>query len=164
MDLRTRWLIDRLEIDDVLARYAAAIDGRRWDVLDSVFTPDAYLDYRSAGGVCGSYPAVRRWLEEVLPTFECTQHHVLNRVVTLDAGGDRARLRASFLNPNQLDVDGEPWLFTVGGYYHDELDRTADGWRITSRIEETLWWDRPLPGLPTRPPPLPMKVEWLTGM
>jgi len=164
MDAHTQWLVDRLEIDDLLARYATAIDGRRWDLLDGVFTPDAHLDYRSAGGICGPYPEVRAWLEAVLPIFDLTQHLMLNRVVELDAGGDRARSRTTFSNPNQLTVDDAPWLFTVGGYYHDELVRTARGWRISSRIEETSWWDHPMPGLAPRPEPVPVTLDWLTGL
>jgi 3-phenylpropionate/cinnamic acid dioxygenase small subunit len=163
MDERTQWLVDRLEIDDLLARYATAIDGRRWDLLDTVFTADAHLDYRSAGGICGPYPEVRQWLEDVLPIFEVTQHHLLNRVVELADDGARARARTGFLNPNQLTVDDAPWLFVVGGYYHDALVRAPDGWRIASRVEETSWWDHPMPGLAPRPEPVPVAMDWLTG-
>ncbi len=52
-------------------------------------------------------------------------------------------------------MDGEPWLFVVGGAYHDRLRRTPDGWRISHRVEETLWWDNPMPGLPPSPYPVP---------
>jgi hypothetical protein len=61
-------LADRVAMDDLLTRYATAIDSRDWDLLDTVFTDDAQLDYRSAGGIEGSYPEVRRWLAEVLPS------------------------------------------------------------------------------------------------
>ena len=37
----TGYLGDRVEIDDLLTRYASAIDTREWDLLDSVFTADA---------------------------------------------------------------------------------------------------------------------------
>ena len=53
-----------------------------------------------------------------------------------------------FYNPNGAVVDGEPWLFVVGGAYHDRLVRTPEGWRIAHRVEETVWWDNPMPGLP----------------
>ncbi len=43
-------LADRLAVDDVLTRYATAIDGRQWDLLDQVFTADADLENRTAGG------------------------------------------------------------------------------------------------------------------
>ena len=51
-------------------------------------------------------------------------------------------------------MDGRPWLFTVGGRYHDRLTHTDHGWRIGRRIEHTLWWDNPMPGLPPVPYPL----------
>ena len=58
------------------------------------------------------------------------------------------------MNPNRLQVDGRTWLFTVGGQYHDRMVRTAAGWRIAERVEITLWWDNPMPGLPDVPYPL----------
>ncbi len=139
-------------MDDLLTRYATAIDTRDWDLLDSVFTDDAQLDYRSAGGIEGSYLEVRRWLAEVLPIFDVTQHLVVNRQFMTDGGGVRAS--SCFLNVNRLQVGGEPWLFTVGGQYHDRLVCLAGGWRIARRIEHTLWWDNPMPGLPKIPPPI----------
>ena len=35
---------DRLEIQQLLVDYSTAIDQRRFDDLDKVFTPDAYID------------------------------------------------------------------------------------------------------------------------
>ena len=154
MDELTR-LDDRLAVTDLLVRYATAIDTRRWDLLDSVFTPDARLDYRSAGGVEGPYPEVRAWLEQVLPMFEVTQHLVMNTAVEFEPDQVRARARTAFLNPNQLTVEGEPWTFVVGGNYHDRLVKAEAGWRIATRVEETLWWQNPMPGLPPRPDQLP---------
>ena len=43
-------IADRLEIDQLLVRYVDAIDAKDWDLLDTVFTPDAHLDYSSSGG------------------------------------------------------------------------------------------------------------------
>ncbi len=155
VDDQLRTLLDRLEIDDLLTRYATAVDLRDWALLDSVFTEDAVLDYRSAGGIRGGFDEVRRWLAEVLPLFDVTQHLVVNRAVEIDPDGRTARARSHFQNPNRLVVDGRPWLFVVGGCYHDRLLRSPSGWRITSRVEETLWWEHPMPGLPATPYPLP---------
>ena len=155
MDERLQTLLDRLEIDDLLVRYATAIDARDWSGLDSVFAPDARLDYRSAGGIAGTFTEVRQWLSEVLPIFTSTQHLVVNRAVDIDPDGETARARSIFHNPNRLEVGGEPWLFVVGGCYHDRLARLPAGWRITWRVEETLWWHHPMPGLPATPYPLP---------
>jgi 3-phenylpropionate/cinnamic acid dioxygenase small subunit len=147
-------MVDRLEVDDLLTRYAHAVDQCDWDRLDSVFAPDAQLDYRSAGGIRGTLTEVRRWLAEVVPLFTWTQHLVVNRSVTVDPGGNTARARSDFYNPNTMVVSGEPWRFVVGGRYHDRLARFPVGWRITHRVEETLWWEHPMPGLPPEPYPL----------
>jgi ketosteroid isomerase-like protein len=129
---------DRLEIDDLLTRYAAAIDAKQFDMLDDVFTPDATIDYTSAGGIRGSYPEIKQWLADTLAMFPMTQHLVTNRAVTIS--GDTATSRAHFYNPMGLpNDDGGLTLFFVGGYYNDQWQRTAAGWRITERIEETAW-------------------------
>jgi len=143
----------RFAIDALLTRYATAIDGRDWELLDTVFTSDAHLDYRSAGGVAGPYPDVRRWLEAVLPIFDVMQHHVLNRVVRVHEGDVRAT--SNFYNVNVLPIEGAPWIFKVGGRYHDKVVLDGEVWRIAQRIEETLWWENPMPGLPVVPVPLP---------
>ena len=91
MEASLQFLLDRREIDDALTRYATAIDARDWTMLDTVFTEDARLDYRSAGGIRGPYPDVRQWLSEVLPIFTWTQHLVVNRAVEIDPAGKTAR-------------------------------------------------------------------------
>ena len=57
-----RWLgqlRDRLEIEDLLTRYCAAIDAKDFDLLDEVFTADATIDYTRSGGICDRYPTVK---------------------------------------------------------------------------------------------------------
>ena len=90
MNQSESYVSDRIEIDDLLTRYASALDMREWDTLDSVFTADAELDYRSAGGLCGTYPEIKAWLSEVLPMFTWTQHLVLNRAVELEPESEDA--------------------------------------------------------------------------
>ena len=150
-----RLLADRIAIDDLLTHYATLIDSRRFEELDQVFTFDAVLDYRSAGGIRGSFSEVRDWLASVLPMFSWTQHLVVNRAVELAPGADEATCRSLFHNPNSMEIEGRSWLFVVGGAYHDRLMRTDSGWRIRHRVEETIWWDNPMPGLDAVPPPLP---------
>src|SRR6201999_3237600 len=60
---------DRLEIQQLTVDYSTAIDNRRFDDLDAVFTLDAYIDYRDLGGIDGQFPDVKKWLSEVLPPF-----------------------------------------------------------------------------------------------
>jgi len=133
-------IADRLAIQDLLVRYCKAIDGDDWELLDTVFTPDAQIDYTSSGGIAGAYPEVRAWLAQILPNFPVKQHLVTNFDVTID--GDRARSRAYFYNPmGRPKPEGGVALFFVGGWYVDELVRTAAGWRIAKRLEQQSWVD-----------------------
>lgn len=138
-------LIDRLEINDLLTRYTVAIDKQDWELLDTVFVPDAKVDYTSSGGIAGSYPEARKWLSEVLPIFSATLHYITNTTVELD--GDRARSDTYVWNPMHMKLrDGTDHSFSVGAIYHDELVRTPGGWRIAERREEQILMEGSLPG------------------
>jgi len=140
-------IADRLEIEDVLTRYAWALDTKTFDGLDDVFTPDAQIDYTSSGGVKGSFPEVKAWLAGVLPHFPAYQHLVTNRDIRID--GDRATSRAEFYNPMVMQQGEGTSIFFVGGEYRDELVRTDAGWRIANRVEVSVWTDG---AVPTTPP------------
>ena len=44
VEIGVRFVSDRLEIGDLLVRYCTAIDSKRYDDLDSVFTREAVID------------------------------------------------------------------------------------------------------------------------
>ena len=135
MDLQT--LADRIEINDLLTRYAHAVDSKDWPLYRSVFTPDAHIDYESAGGIKGDLDEVTNWLDHTMVNFPMTQHLVANVEVKLN--GDSATVRAMFYNPMGLP-NGKH--FFCGGWYNHELVRTSDGWRSRRLIEESAWFDR----------------------
>ena len=99
MDLQT--LADRIEINDLLTTYATSVDNKDWAMYRTVFTPDAFIDYESAGGVKGTLDEVVAWMETTMAGFPMTQHLVANVGVELD--GDAAKVRAMFYNPMQMD-------------------------------------------------------------
>ncbi|SFR90913.1 nuclear transport factor 2 family protein [Sphingomonas jatrophae] len=145
---------DRLEIQDLFARYSFAIDDRDYDALDRVFTPDATIDYSETGGAKGSVAEIKRWLPVAMKKFPKFQHMVATTQLTLD--GDKARSRTILFNPMvHADADGREHIFFIGLWYRDELVRTADGWRIASRYEEMGYaYDAPtnmgeIPPIPT---------------
>jgi hypothetical protein len=123
---------DRLEIQQLLVDYSTAIDQRRFDDLDRVFTEDAYIDYRVTGGIDGRYPQVKAWLAEVLPNFPAYSHMLGN--FDIRVAGDTASSRAICFNPMVFDEERKQILF-IGIWYEDELLRTPDGWRMTRRVE-----------------------------
>lgn len=130
---------DELEIASVLTRYARAVDGKDWDLLRSLFTDDAHLDYSSVGGPAGTREEVCSWLERSLTLMPMTQHFVTNIESEID--GDTATVRAMFYNPMLLPGASE--TSACGGYYHHVMVRTASGWRSTQLREENLWFDNP---------------------
>ena len=123
---------DRFEIQQLLIDYSTAIDQRRFDDLDRVFTPNAYIDYRATGGIDGHYPEVKAWLAEVLPNFPAYSHMLGNFDVRID--GDIASSRTICFNPMVLNAEAKQVLF-IGIWYEDEFVRTADGWRMSRRVE-----------------------------
>jgi 3-phenylpropionate/cinnamic acid dioxygenase small subunit len=128
---------DRLEINDLLTRYAHSVDSKDWALYRSVFTDDAFIDYESAGGIKGDREAVADWLEKTMAGFPMTQHLISNIDVKID--GDRATVRAMFYNPMGMPSGKTFWC---GGFYNHSLVRTADGWKSERLIEESSWFDR----------------------
>ncbi|MCW2570554.1 MAG: hypothetical protein JWO88_612 [Frankiales bacterium] len=126
---------DRMEIAELLARYSAAIDGRAWDDLDALFTPDAVIDYTEMGGIRGSLAEQKSFLVSVMPSFAGFQH--LTATSTFDIDGDTARVRTICFNP--MVVTDERHVLFCGLWYRDILVRTADGWRIRERHEDRGW-------------------------
>lgn len=140
---------DRIEIQDLFARYSFAIDERDWDALDSVFTPDAAIDYTETGGAKGSLAQIKAWLPTALTRFPMFQHMVATTKLTLD--GDSATSRTILFNPMTFRPEGGPdQVFFIGLWYRDLLVRTAQGWRIAERYEE-IGWTHNVPDMPPAP-------------
>jgi hypothetical protein len=127
---------DRLEIHDLLARYCDALDRQDWAVFDRIFTADAVIDYSAMGGSRRDLATTKKFLAETMPLFPSFQHLIGSTVLDID--GDFAHARTICHNPMLRTAGdrGDPDMFVCGLWYRDELVRTADGWRIRSRVEE----------------------------
>ncbi len=133
-------LADRIELNDLVVRYANAIDTRNFERLDTVFTPDAYIDYRAMGGIDGPYPAVKAWLPQALQHFPAFMHMTGN--AEFDIQGDRATGRIACFNPMVVPRPGDSAdtdTMFLGLWYLDEYVRTVDGWRMSRRAEEACY-------------------------
>jgi hypothetical protein len=136
-------LSDRLEIQDLITAYSYAIDFHRFDDLDAIFTPDATLDFTATGGVAGPLQEIKQWLASVLVHFGGHQHLVATSSVQV--AGDAATAKTICHNPMWFADPAQPPLF-VGLWYVDSFVRTAQGWRISSRVQQKGY----LHGLPSR--------------
>ncbi len=125
---------DRLEIHDILNRYALMVDRREWKRMDDIFSSDATIDYRSTGGEQGPYRDVLAWLDRALAPWPINLHYITNIVLDLDKNGDRGKSTCYFHAPmGRETADGKQEIITNCGYYEDDLVRTENGWRIQHR-------------------------------
>lgn len=159
-------VLDRLAIDAVITGYAVAVDDGAWSDYGALFTPDGRADYRGAGGIEGPAEEITRWLAGTMRLFVMRQHLIVNRRIDLeDLGGytgDRAEVRADYLNPMRLareesgagtDASGKDGSgqagdtspdFVSGGRYTFEVHRAEPGWLIRRVTVQEKW--RRMPG------------------
>ncbi|WP_179166446.1 nuclear transport factor 2 family protein [Streptomyces sp. CB03238] len=138
VDLAT--VMDRLAIDELLTRYAVAVDDADWTAYQGLFTADGHADYRAAGGVAGRAGEVADWLAETMRLFPVRQHLIVNRRVTIeDLGGypgDSAEALADYLNPMRTEAGDD---FVSGGRYTFAMSRTDGGWRLRTVAVHEKW-------------------------
>ncbi len=127
-------LSDRAEIADLIVRDTRALDQQRWEEMDSIFTPDAHVDYSAFGGATGDLPAIKKFLSDSMTLFTKTQHMLGLPAITLE--GDRATAVTPCHNPMLLGSGKESKVMVCSLWYHHELVRTPDGWRIARLSEE----------------------------
>jgi uncharacterized protein (TIGR02246 family) len=119
---------DRLDIVDVINRYAATVDPRDWAGLRSCFTTDGRMTFPTR--VLEGPTAIVEAVSQVVDRMAFQQHLIGSHHVRVD--GDVATA-TSAVHAIQVPKDaGQPVLTTVGTY-HDQLRRTADGWKLAHR-------------------------------
>ena len=129
-------LADKIEIQELLARYARGVDTSDWELWKSVFTPDAQLDYTDVGFPVGTPEEIAAAFAPGFEHIPWAQHVITN--VEIDLDGDTATVRAMFLNPMQLPGMAE--MSMCGGHYLHEMVRTPAGWKSRHLIEKNVWF------------------------
>ncbi|ONH60848.1 hypothetical protein CcI49_09685 [Frankia sp. CcI49] len=133
-------LADKIEIHEVLARYARGVDTKDWDLWRTVFTEDAFIDYRAASSSdtsFGSRDEMEAWLTNGIGMIPMTQHYITN--IEIELAGDTAKVLAMFFNPMRLP--GTTGLSYCGGFYNHEMVRTDEGWKSRRLVEENVWFE-----------------------
>jgi 3-phenylpropionate/cinnamic acid dioxygenase small subunit len=133
----TEELLARREIDDVLCRYAYALDDRDWDRMrDEVFTADAVVAFPEIEPLVGA-EAIVAFIGGMVAPLDGTQHLVTTATARID--GDEATAR-SYVRAHHYSADcpgGDE--FVAVGTYVDRLRRTPAGWRIAERTLTPSW-------------------------
>jgi len=130
---------DRSAVLDVVVAYATALDTRDWALLESLFAPDARVEFGGSVGSARGAAAIATLLRSTLERLDATQHLLGNSVVRLD--GDTAE-HTCYVHGQHVR-HGTPGgeLYVVAGRYDDQLRRSTDGWRFTSRALTRSWRD-----------------------
>ncbi|MEV5775087.1 nuclear transport factor 2 family protein [Streptomyces antimycoticus] len=151
LEQRLQYVSDRVEIQDLMVRYALGQDLHQSgdnDVLEqwgTVFAAEATVDYSAAGG-----PALRdipyRTLVDVMRGADGSMSGLLKwqhfqGYSTVDIDGDAALARTQHLHSHQGSTDGRGWNLIQTGFFVDRLERRPEGWRIVHRALEIIWMD-----------------------
>ena len=138
---------DRVEIMEILSRYAQAVDERDWDALDGLFVAGAVIDFSNNGGARDTFPEIKGYLQESLSIFSAIQHYQMNFAIDID--GDTATSRNYVLTQMISIVDGSDQLLADGGFYDSSFVRTAEGWKLQEYVASLTWLDGTWPeGVP----------------
>ena len=121
-----RWqaTADKVELAELMHRYALAIDTAQFDDLRKVFTADASVDFGSVDqyvegeSVVKGIGPIRAWFEKALAPFPGVLHFMTNHRIELD--GDEARTETLM----------QVLHISMGGIYRGHAVRTKAGWRF----------------------------------
>jgi 3-phenylpropionate/cinnamic acid dioxygenase small subunit len=131
------FLADRLAINDLLVRYAWAIDTKDWDALDDVFTADVTAELASP--LLSGREAIASRIKLALEPLDDSQHMVTNHQVTIAPDGNSATCRCYLQAQHVRRVPDGGHNFIIGGRYEDTVVRTPQGWRIDFRRLVVMW-------------------------
>jgi hypothetical protein len=128
---------DIAAIVNLINLYPVAVDSQRWEVFDSVFTPDVHADFGGQAVWDGLEP-LKQAFDMIHAPFDATQHATRGHHVHLD--GDRATCLSYVHGRFIRSVPQGGNMFESTGWYDDELARTTRGWRISRRVCWMVWW------------------------
>jgi 3-phenylpropionate/cinnamic acid dioxygenase small subunit len=118
----------RLDIADVLVRYATGIDRRDWELFRTCFTDDCVADYGDIGVWHGA-DEITSWMAQAHAPAGHTLHRITNHDIRAERDGASAR---SYVDAIVLDAADLAGIRAIG-FYDDDLVRTELGWRIRRR-------------------------------
>jgi 3-phenylpropionate/cinnamic acid dioxygenase small subunit len=129
-------LLDRAAIQELLARYAQAVDRRDLHAVEACFTPTArYHGSLGEGGI----RLVLDALAERMRGYSSTMHLLGSQTVALH--GDTARSEAYAIVHHRVRRDEEHGDFVAGIRYVDHVVRAGESWLIDER-QTSIEWQR----------------------
>lgn len=122
---------DKLEITELLYRYAELIDAGDFDGVGKLLGRGNFMGVAGAEAIAALFAKTTRRFPDHGNTPR-TRHLVLNPIVELD--GDTARARSTFCVVQQTET--VPLQPIVVGRYADTFARDDAGWYFTERVAD----------------------------
>jgi hypothetical protein len=136
--LSAQEMSDRIEMDQVLARYCYAVDDRDWETYRSIFTEDAVIDDLVTGGIRSGVEDHIVYLTRALKNIRVSQHTI--STILLHVDGDSATAKVQCICPMVVALSqASTQTMVLGVRYRDRLSRVNGGWRISELVEEHFW-------------------------
>jgi ketosteroid isomerase-like protein len=153
-EARLRALEDHVRIEQLLMRYAAALNTRDADTYVSLFTPDAELELRRAideppflGPFKGREALRKQWFPDGAGATDASGRRPfgpMRHVTTnyeIDVRGEIATVRAFFIevvsNGPNIPPGSRPPTIHAMGRYEDELVKQDGQWLFSKRVVVT---------------------------
>lgn len=132
--------LDRALIADLLSRYSWALADRDWDRWVAQFTPDAHVDYSTAGGPVGTPSEAAQTFAAMMAMFDVSLSAGGNVMIDF-VGPDSAKVRSVYTMTMRIPgaEGGQPTYMQASGWYNDTVKRTPAGWRIHDRFEQLVY-------------------------
>jgi hypothetical protein len=135
-DQKLRELQDREAIRDCLHRYSRGIDRRDFELLKTVFWPDAIDEHGAYNGPVSEFWA---WVDQRTKHWERTMHSLSQIIIDLE--GDEASVETYFTAYHKKPKADGTWFDEyVGGRYIDRMIKKGDEWRIQHRVVAFEWF------------------------
>jgi hypothetical protein len=133
---------DRLEVTDLLARYAECVDTADVEGYADLFLPEGVVQH--SGGSVEGRAAIRDWVAGLEKEGRIGRHSNLKHILGLPVirgDGQRCTARTYVLIPRQME-SGE--ISTrLPGTYRDEIVKQDGRWQIEKRVIDLDFVARP---------------------
>jgi len=122
-------MIDKVEIQETISLYHEGGSTADYDQLVATFLSDGIWEVPAMKIRSQGHDDIRSTVSAIMAPIEYLVQINAPAVVVVD--GDKASARS--LVRESAKLRDHPGLMDVVGQYHDDLERTADGWRFARR-------------------------------
>ena len=137
LETKVQHLLDRQQVEDVLLRYASAIDTKDYTTLRALFCDDIRGQYGDA--VVHGGDELLEWIDRMTAT-KTWQHHLLS-VYHIDFVNATEANALTYHTSHQTDSTAPGQISRIIARYRDTLRKEDGRWKIADKVMEIGWVD-----------------------